>query len=174
MQQKTMTEITPPKETKKEPTPLPAKPTPTKETKPEPKPTPPTPTAKPNMSNPPPPKPKEEYKEIPREMKILLDALEEFEGIAYAARNKIYQLYGPVSYQIQNSTKPRNIDDIQMSFPKDIEARLFFEDKGDWIRVAPKQFLGSENFAKIASAIRGMGGEYVSAGKDSHFKIRKF
>jgi hypothetical protein len=34
-------------------------------------------------------------------------------------------------------------------------------------------FLGSENFAKIASAVRGMGGEYISAGKDSHFRVPK-
>jgi hypothetical protein len=33
--------------------------------------------------------------------------------------------------------------------------------------------LGSENIAKIASAMRGMGGEYISAGKDSHFRVPK-
>jgi hypothetical protein len=50
---------------------------------------------------------------------------------------------------------------------------LSFEEKGDYIMVKPKQFLGSENFAKIASAVRGMGGEYISAGKDSHFRVPK-
>lgn len=39
--------------------------------------------------------------------------------------------------------------------------------------VRPKQFLGAENFSKIASAIRGIGGQYVSAGKNSHFEISK-
>ena len=170
MPQKSIIETTPPTP-KKEP--LLIKPVEVKETKPEPKPIPTTPTAKPNMSNPP-TKPKEEYKEIPREIKILLDALEEFEGIAYAARNKIYQLYGPVNYQIQNSTKPRNIDDIQMSFPEDIEAKLNFIEQDDKFIIKAKTFLGSETFAKVAAVIRGMGGQYVSAGKDSRFEIRKF
>ena len=56
---------------------------------------------------------------------------------------------------------------------RSLEARLSFEEKGDYIIIKPKQFLGSENFAKIASAVRGMGGEYISAGKDSHFRVPK-
>jgi len=71
------------------------------------------------------------------------------------------------------SGKVRTLEDIKMSFPEDLEARLSFEEKGDYIIIKPKQFLGSENFAKIASAIRGMGGEYISAGKDSHFRVPK-
>jgi hypothetical protein len=71
------------------------------------------------------------------------------------------------------SSKQRSIDDIRMSFPEELETRLGFEDKGDYIIIKPKQFLGSENFAKIASAVRGMGGEYISAGKDSHFRVPK-
>jgi hypothetical protein len=70
-------------------------------------------------------------------------------------------------------SKLRSLDDIRMSFPEDLEARLSFEEKGDYIIIKPKQFLGSENFAKIASAVRGMGGEYISAGKDSHFRVPK-
>ena len=58
-------------------------------------------------------------------------------------------------------------------FPEELEARLSFEEKGEYIIIKPKQFLGSENFAKIASAVRGMGGEYISAGKDSHFRVPK-
>ena len=70
-------------------------------------------------------------------------------------------------------SKQRSLDDIRMSFPEELEARLSFEDKGEFIIIKPKQFLGSENFAKIASAVRGMGGEYISAGKDSHFRVPK-
>ena len=70
-----------------------------------------------------------------------------------------------------SGAKQRSLDDIRMSFPEELEARLSFEDKGDYIIIKPKQFLGSENFAKIASAVRGMGGEYISAGKDSHFRV---
>jgi hypothetical protein len=73
----------------------------------------------------------------------------------------------------REASKQRSVDEIRMSFPEELEARLSFEDKGDFIIVKPKQFLGSENFAKIASAVRGMGGEYISAGKDSHFRVPK-
>jgi hypothetical protein len=73
----------------------------------------------------------------------------------------------------RESGKQRGVDDIRMSFPEELEARLSFDEKGDYIIIKPKQFLGSENFAKIASAVRGMGGEYISAGKDSHFRVPK-
>ena len=73
----------------------------------------------------------------------------------------------------ETGPKQRSVDEIRMSFPEDLENRLGFEDKGDYIIIKPKQFLGSENFAKIASAVRGMGGEYISAGKESHFRVPK-
>lgn len=73
----------------------------------------------------------------------------------------------------RETSKQRSLDDIRMSFPEELEARLIFDEKGDYIIIKPKQFLGSENFAKIASAVRGMGGEYISAGKDSHFRVPK-
>ncbi|MCW4002608.1 MAG: hypothetical protein NWE95_01665 [Candidatus Bathyarchaeota archaeon] len=79
----------------------------------------------------------------------------------------------PTATTLAPSSKQRSIDDIRMSFPEELETRLGFEDKGDYIIIKPKQFLGSENFAKIASAVRGMGGEYISAGKDSHFRVPK-
>jgi hypothetical protein len=69
--------------------------------------------------------------------------------------------------------KQKSIDDIRMVFPEDLEALLSFEEKSDYIVVKPRQFLGSENFAKIASTVRGMGGEYISAGKESHFRVPK-
>jgi dsDNA-specific endonuclease/ATPase MutS2 len=65
------------------------------------------------------------------------------------------------------------IEDIRMMFPEDLENLLSFEEKEDHIIIKPRQFLGSENFAKIASVVRGMGGEYVSAGKGSHFRVPK-
>jgi hypothetical protein len=48
---------------------------------------------------------------------------------------------------------------------------LSFEEKVEYIIIKPRQFLGSENFAKIASIVRGIGGDYVSAGKESHFRV---
>jgi hypothetical protein len=67
--------------------------------------------------------------------------------------------------------RAKSVEDIRMAFPEDLENLLSFEEKSDYIIIKPKQFLGSENFAKIASAVRGMGGEYISAGRDSHFRV---
>jgi hypothetical protein len=42
-----------------------------------------------------------------------------------------------------------------------------------FVIVRPSGFLGSEKFASVASAIRQLGGTYVSAGRNSHFTITK-
>ncbi|MEM3622298.1 MAG: hypothetical protein QXR76_00830 [Candidatus Bathyarchaeia archaeon] len=65
----------------------------------------------------------------------------------------------------------QGIEDIKMMFPEDLENLLNFEEKDDYIIIKPRQFLGSENFAKIASVVRGIGGDYISAGKASHFRV---
>jgi len=67
--------------------------------------------------------------------------------------------------------KVRSIADVRALFPKDLEDMLAFEDVGKYIIIKPRQYLGSENFAKIASIVRGTGGEYISAGKESHFRV---
>ncbi|MCS7124056.1 MAG: hypothetical protein NZ932_01380 [Candidatus Bathyarchaeota archaeon] len=69
--------------------------------------------------------------------------------------------------------KPLSIGDVKMIFPEDLEGLLNFEDKGEYIKITPRQYLGAENFAKIAQIVRGAGGDYISAGKDSHFRIPK-
>jgi hypothetical protein len=56
-------------------------------------------------------------------------------------------------------------------FPEDLENLLNFEEKDDYIIIKPRQFLGSDNFSKIASVVRQAGGEYISAGKASHFRV---
>jgi hypothetical protein len=65
----------------------------------------------------------------------------------------------------------RTIEDVKVLFPSDLEQMLSFEESGNYIVIRPRRFLGSDNFAKIASIIRGAGGEYISAGKQSHFKV---
>ena len=69
--------------------------------------------------------------------------------------------------------KKKSIEDVRVAFPEDLETLLGFQEEGDYILVKPRLFLGSENFAKIASVVRGMGGEYISAGKNSHFRVPK-
>jgi hypothetical protein len=69
--------------------------------------------------------------------------------------------------------RSRGVQDVRMMFPQELEDLLNFTEKDDYIMIKPRQYLGSENFAKIASIIRGAGGQYISAGKDSHFRIPK-
>ncbi len=111
-------------------------------------------------------------------LKALSDISEEMRSVSASMKSLAGgQITQPTATQVpitpEAGAKQRSLDEIRMSFPEELEARLSFEEKGDYMIIKPKQFLGSENFAKIASAVRGMGGEYISAGKDSHFRVPK-
>jgi len=68
---------------------------------------------------------------------------------------------------------PSSLTEIEEAFSEDLRQMLEFEDLGDYVKISPKRFLGSDNFARIASIVRGLSGEYVSAGKESHFRAPK-
>lgn len=91
--------------------------------------------------------------------------------IAAKATQPAPQLSAAVSRGVQGEKS--SVEEVRLAFPEDLECLLSFQEKTDYIMVKPKQFLGSENFAKIASTVRGLGGEYISAGKDSHFRVPK-
>ena len=63
------------------------------------------------------------------------------------------------------------IEQVKNNFPQDLAELLTFEIKEDCAIIRPKQFFGSANFAKIAAIVRELKGEYISAGRESHFKI---
>ena len=65
----------------------------------------------------------------------------------------------------------RGVEDAKVLFSRDLEDMLTFEEKKEYIVIKPRQYLGSDNFSKIAAIIRGAGGEYISAGKQSHFRV---
>jgi len=67
----------------------------------------------------------------------------------------------------------RSVKDVRTLFPKELEDMLNFDETAQYIVIKPRQYLGSENFAKIASIVRGTGGEYISAGKESHFRVSR-
>ena len=91
--------------------------------------------------------------------------MQEIEGILYGMRERIWQLYGPRDYS--------NITDIELKFTQEQASKLSFEQIGDsWI-IKPKAFLGSELFADISARVRELGGQYVSDGKNSHFKVKR-
>ena len=77
------------------------------------------------------------------------------------------------SAPIKPAEKKRDINDVKQAFSPELVAMLFFEEHEGFVIVKPRRFLGSDNFAKIASLVRDLGGEYISAGKNSHFKVPK-
>lgn len=62
---------------------------------------------------------------------------------------------------------------IEGLFPQDLRGLLSFNEEADTWIIKPRQYLGSENFAKMVTIVKHAGGDYVSAGKESHFKIPK-
>ena len=67
----------------------------------------------------------------------------------------------------------RTVEDVRMLFSEELDAMLSFEEKPDYVVVKPKQFLGSSNFAEVLGIVRAAKGEYISAGRDSHFRVYK-
>lgn len=56
-------------------------------------------------------------------------------------------------------------------FPDDIRGSLIFEHGDKEVIIRPRQYLGSDVFARVATVVRDHGGEYVSAGRESHFRL---
>ena len=118
-----------------------------------------------NQLTKPTPKIPTQQKPIPQEILILTRGIEEIESILYGVRNQILQLYGPVDYS--------NISDIELRFTEQQASKLSFQLVGEnWI-IRPKQYLGEQMFGDIAATVRNLGGEYISAGKDSHFRVKR-
>lgn len=57
-------------------------------------------------------------------------------------------------------------------FPPELRELLVFEEHGDHWAIRPKSYLG-ENFSKVADIVKRHGGSYVSAGKESYFRLPK-
>jgi len=63
-------------------------------------------------------------------------------------------------------------EQVSASFPPDLVKLLCFESTDEYVLIKARHYLGPDNFRKIAAAVKDqLGGEYVSAGKDSHFRI---
>jgi hypothetical protein len=75
---------------------------------------------------------------------------------------KKYVAFGPVT-----------VETVSNKIPEDLRKMLTFEDKGEYIKITKVRYLDKKNFAEIARIVRDVGGEYVSAGKDSHFRVPK-
>lgn len=73
----------------------------------------------------------------------------------------------PFVQKIKDAFKGK--EDVLEMLNMDIDSNSMF------VILKPKQYLGSENFATVASIVRSFGkdGMYVSEGRNSHFKISK-
>ncbi|MEM0008342.1 MAG: hypothetical protein QXR89_08820 [Candidatus Bathyarchaeia archaeon] len=67
----------------------------------------------------------------------------------------------------------KTVSELISYIPEDLRELITVDEGKDYFLVKPKGYLGTENFAKMINAVRFMGGEYISAGKDSHFKVPK-
>jgi len=108
-------------------------------------------------------------------LKIILDDLAEIsKALRVHVGSKIEETIPSPSLKptMSQTQRLRTVDEIQRVFPQDLLGLLLFEVTEDYIIVKPRQYLGSENFARIASIVRDqLRGEYVSHGKESHFRV---
>jgi hypothetical protein len=65
----------------------------------------------------------------------------------------------------------KSIAQLQNKIPSELKDYLTFEESQRYYIIKPRQILGAENFSKILDAVRELGGEYVSKGKNSHFRV---
>jgi hypothetical protein len=46
-----------------------------------------------------------------------------------------------------------------------------FSEQNGKIVIKPRRFLSTDNFSQVTGIVKGAGGKYVSAGRNSHFEI---
>lgn len=73
--------------------------------------------------------------------------------------------------QKEKATNLTALENVVGSFPEQLQDLLDFKDEGKFIIIRPIQYLGSKDFAKSAAVVRELGGEYISAGKESRFRV---
>jgi len=114
--------------------------------------------------------------ELARKVDELLSVLNVISGDLTEVSKSLKAVSGPAAapaVSVAPSEKKRRINDVKQAFSSELVGMLIFEESGKFIIVKPRRFLGSDNFARIASIIRNLGGEYISAGRNSHFKVPK-
>jgi hypothetical protein len=67
----------------------------------------------------------------------------------------------------------KTLEAVQNAFPPELKELISFQQNGHYVIIKPRQYLGAENFAKIVQIVWAQGGEYISCGKESHFRIPK-
>ena len=117
-----------------------------------------------------------DIKNLVQKIDELLNVLKVITSDLSAVSNSLKKVNKPTTSVLQSSivekkSKIKDIEDVKEAFSSELRDMLLFEKTGNYIIVKPKRFLGSDNFARIASIVRELEGEYISAGRNSHFKI---
>ena len=106
---------------------------------------------------------------VARDLKEICEELK----VASAPKTRETKAEGEQKIEVQEETGPLTIERVQSMFPESLLGKLYFEDAGDSIIIRPRSYLGDE-FREVAEiACDQLGGVYIGAGKNSHFKIPK-
>jgi len=106
---------------------------------------------------------------VARDLKEICEELK----VASAPKTRETEAEGEQKIEVQEETGPLTIERVQSMFPESLLGKLYFEDAGDSIIIRPRSYLGDE-FREVAEiACDQLGGVYIGAGKNSHFKIPK-
>jgi len=97
-------------------------------------------------------------------LKAELDETDDLKQTFNKVKTHVFQLHKEkLNLEIIQKVKERFLD-------KWVE-RIDFSHQENFIIVKTKQYLNTDDFEELRAIINDFGGEYVSAGKDSHFKI---
>lgn len=97
-------------------------------------------------------------------LKAELDETDDLKQTFIKVKAHVFQLHKEkLNLEIIQKVKERFLD-------KWVE-RIDFSHQENFIIVKTKQYLNTDDFEELRAIIKDFGGEYVSAGKDSHFKI---
>ena len=104
----------------------------------------------------------------------LFAAKERLEGIVDGWLSSHQEYKASIQTVKPAAKKPETtVEEVKKKFPENLQGLLKFSDSSEYVIIEPRQFLGAENFAEIARIVREAGGDYVSAGKESHFRVPK-
>ena len=104
------------------------------------------------------------YGDIPNEK---LEELKNPVGWAFSAASGLIE-----SPKKAEETKKDILERAERMFPNELTDKISLELSDSHVIVKPKQYLGKNLFIELAEIVRDkLGGEYVSAGRDSHFRI---
>jgi len=62
---------------------------------------------------------------------------------------------------------------VQDGFPDELAKRLDFTETSEYVIAKFKHFQPTETFKQVVDIVKQLGGEYISAGKESHFRFKK-